>query len=286
MQRLFAIAALLLLSACVTVEIPECCPDTAEPTRLRGDQLRVVNLNMAHGRGTSINQMLVSKQSFLNNLDAIAEQLTATQPDVVALQEVDAASRWSGLFNHLDYLRTKTGWREYIHGEHQQGYLANFGTALVSPHDLQGEYSQRFKSTWPTTTKGFVTATISWEGANKTTNLTVYSVHLDFSRRKVRQAQIDQLMDYIGKTIGPIIIAGDFNGELANKDSAVRELIDELGLKAYQPDAEGLGTYKKSTGKRLDWILISQELEFIDYRVIEDKVSDHLTVVADIAYRP
>ena len=277
---------LFLLAGCATVEVPDCCPDTAEPTRLKEGSLRVVSLNIAHSRGTSLNQMLVSKQGFLDNLDEVSDLLLRIDPDIAALQEVDAPSRWSGKFDHLGYIRNRTGWREHIHGDHQQGYMSRFGTALISPHDLQGEHSHRFRSSWPTTTKGFVTATIDWQLTDKTITLTVFSVHLDFSRKKVRQAQINELIEYINKISGPIIVAGDFNGEWVDKDSAVRELIDELDLQAYDPDAESIGTYKKPDGKRLDWILISDDLSFDSYTVEPDRVSDHLAVVADIVYKP
>jgi hypothetical protein len=65
----------------------------------------------------------------------------------------------------------------------------------------------------------------------------------------------------------------------------VRMLADKLNLRAFQPEARGLGTYKDSTGKRLDWILITQELEFVDYRVLPDVVADHLAVYAEIIFR-
>ena len=286
MRACLLLVALALLSACTTIDVPECCPAAAQPTILISEQIRISSLNIAHGRANSFNQMFVSKQKFLDNLDALSELLLQINPDIAALQEVDAPSRWSGKFNHLDYIRNKTGWSEYIHGEHQQGWASSFGTAIVSQHDLQGEHSHSFQPSFPSTTKGFVTATIDWQLPEQTVTLTVFSVHLDFFRRKVRQAQIDELSDYIRKISGPVVIAGDFNGEWTDKDSAVYELIEELNLKAFQPDADNLGTYKKTSGKRLDWILISQDLEFADYSVAPEKISDHLAVVADIIYLP
>jgi endonuclease/exonuclease/phosphatase family metal-dependent hydrolase len=53
-------------------------------------------------------------------------------------------------------------------------------------------------------------------------------------------------------------------------------------LRAYRPAAQELGTYKGT--KRLDWILISQELSFVDYTVLPDVVSDHLAVLATIGW--
>lgn len=40
---------------------------------------------------------------------------------------------------------------------------------------------------------------------------------------------------------------------------------ERLGLAAYDTNATDLGTYKSLDGKRLDWILISSQLEFVEY---------------------
>ena len=52
-----------------------------------------------------------------------------------------------------------------------------------------------------------------------------------------------------------------------------------------KPDHDGLGTYKKTTGKRLDWILVSRDLEFRKHEVLPDVVADHFAVFAELAYR-
>jgi endonuclease/exonuclease/phosphatase family metal-dependent hydrolase len=36
------------------------------------------------------------------------------------------------------------------------------------------------------------------------------------------------------------------------------------------------------TGRRLDWILVSPQLEFADHRILDDPISDHYAVVAEI----
>ena len=41
----------------------------------------------------------------------------------------------------------------------------------------------------------------------------------------------------------------------------------------------------KSGKKRLDWILISEELEFVSYQVLPDIVSDHLPLIVEIRQR-
>jgi endonuclease/exonuclease/phosphatase family metal-dependent hydrolase len=56
----------------------------------------------------------------------------------------------------------------------------------------------------------------------------------------------------------------------------------EFGLRAFTPEGSDFATYKET--KRLDWILISEELEFVDYDVLPDLVSDHRGLVARIGW--
>ena len=59
-------------------------------------RLRVSTLNVAHGRGTGFHQALQSEEQIRAQLVAAAALLAAEEPDVIALQEVDQPSIWSG----------------------------------------------------------------------------------------------------------------------------------------------------------------------------------------------
>ena len=80
-----------------------------------------------------------------------------------------------------------------------------------------------------------------------------------------------------------MVIMGDFNAVWSATDSPVRKLARDLGLQAFEPDKPNLGTYREND--RLDWILISPELRFANYTVMQDIVSDHLAVVARISWK-
>jgi hypothetical protein len=56
-------------------------------------------------------------------------------------------------------------------------------------------------------------------------------------------------------------------------------------LKVHDPDSEHLNTFA-FRGRRLDWILISPELEFVDYRTLPETLSDHQAVVATLRLAP
>jgi endonuclease/exonuclease/phosphatase family metal-dependent hydrolase len=57
-----------------------------------------------------------------------------------------------------------------------------------------------------------------------------------------------------------------------------------MELSVFQPHADGLSTYGDK-GARLDWILISAELDFNSYAVFPEVVSDHYAVAAEIVLK-
>jgi endonuclease/exonuclease/phosphatase family metal-dependent hydrolase len=128
----------------------------------------------------------------------------------------------------------------------------------------------------PTPRKGFVYATARLPDKE----ITVVSLHLDFLSATARIAQIEELARHLAPRRGPLVVMGDFNTDW-EEGGAVRRLAERLNLRAYQPQAEDLASFPL-TGKRLDWILISPELRFVDYRVLPEVVSDHRVVVAEV----
>jgi len=57
------------------------------------DTLKVMSLNIAHGRKDGMNQLLLSGTTIRNNLEDIAAVLVQSGADIVALQEADVPSR-------------------------------------------------------------------------------------------------------------------------------------------------------------------------------------------------
>jgi len=275
---------LTLIAATVdAAEMNSYCPDTIPEVTIKTDVLTLLTLNASHGRKTAWNQMLVSKKRTYENLNLIASLLNESNADIVALQEADAPSRWSGKFDHVDFLRDNTQYRCSLVGRHADTWLFTFGTALLSRVRMSYVDSVSFPATPPTTSKGFVKTSISWDIRGHRVPVTIVSVHLDFSRKSVRDRQIGILVEELKDTESPLIVMGDFNSRWDQKRSHVQQLAQALELKAYEPQNDLLGTYKKTDGKRLDWILVSHDLTFSRYEVLPDIVSDHLAVYAELS---
>jgi endonuclease/exonuclease/phosphatase family metal-dependent hydrolase len=273
----------LIAAAVDAAEMNSYCPDSTPEVTIKTDVLTVLTLNASHGRKTAWNQMLVSKKRTYRNLGLIASLLNESNADIVALQEADAPSRWSGKFDHVDFLRDNTEYRCSLMGRHADTWLFTFGTALLSRVRMSNVDSVSFPATPPTTSKGFVKTSISWDVRGHRVPVTIVSVHLDFSRKSVRDRQIGILIEELKDTESPLIVMGDFNSRWDQKRSHIQQLAQALELKAYEPQNDLLGTYKKTDGKRLDWILVSHDLTFSRYEVLPDIVSDHLAVYAELS---
>ncbi len=277
---------ILLLLACLPLEIVlAACPQ--EPARnvlIESEHLRLVTLNMAHGRKDKRNQMLLKGKTIRANLVDVAAALKKSGADVIALQEADAESSWSGNFNHVNFIADEAGYPCTYHGVHASNRMYDFGTALLSKVPFQGTFSHSFKPSKPTTTKGFVIGALNWNplGAlQQAKQIKIVSVHLDFSRRSVRRAQIDEMVAVLAKIEGPMVVLGDFNTDWQTEDSSLVYFARQLDLRVFEAHAEGLSTYGDK-GARLDWILISAGLRFTTYAVVPEVISDHYAVAAEI----
>ena len=240
--------------------------------------LTVMTLNMAHARSNGLHQALQGWNRAIDNLDDIIAVVDEANPDILALQEADGASVWSGSFDHVEYLATEQGYRHWLRGEHVSAAGLHYGTALVSRLKLDDPESLRFKSSFGSLPKGLVVSTIRWPGS-PWIEVDVVSVHLDPMSKNRRIRQVGELSELLSKRQHPVIVMGDMNTEWAREESALHHLSADLGVSVYQPDDSQLVTYPRF-GKRLDWIMISDELDFADHQIVGDKISDHRGVVA------
>lgn len=266
-----------------------CVKEQAEapPARKNTPSLRVMTLNIAHGRKLARQQVLVTPETIRSNLADIAAVIKREKPDVVAVQEVDGPSVWSGNVEHAGEIARLADLDHFFRGDHvtmDKGmWQVRYGTALLSGLPLENAGSHTFAPTPPTFRKGLVKATILIPEIGR--EVDIVSVHLDFLRKKARGAQVVEMERLLGNHSNPLVVMGDFNCQWEGRENTLRLLCEELGLRPYKPEVDGLKTFSsEKPRRRLDWILVSPELEFVEYEVLDDKVSDHLGVVAGLRF--
>jgi endonuclease/exonuclease/phosphatase family metal-dependent hydrolase len=248
--------------------------------------LRVMTLNVAHGRRDRFHQTLLFTSTIRTHLDEIADMIRRENPDIVALQEADGPCWWSGKFDHVQYIADKSGMKYCFRGAHVRFLGLNYGTAIISKLPLIDNESISFPSTWPSPPKGFVVSQVKWNDQD----VDIISLHLDFLRANVQRQQVQVLTDKLKERNRPLIVMGDFNCDWDGTDSPLRMLCENLGLKAFRPkQLEGMGTFPVNIPislHRLDWILLSSEsdinMEFSLYVTIPDTLSDHLGIQSEI----
>jgi endonuclease/exonuclease/phosphatase family metal-dependent hydrolase len=284
-----ACCLLLLQSGCS--EVPATVTTVIQPQSSQiaftAETLKVMSLNIAHGRKDGINQLFLSGSTIRKNLDEIAAVLVQRDADIVALQEADAPSLWSGHFDHIALLAEQANYPAAVHTAHARSWLFNYGTAILSHADFTETLNYTFEPSPPTLNKGFTLAQIVWQPYGEdqpAVLLDIVSVHLDFSRKQIRERQIREITQVLEGRDNPLIILGDFNSDWLADERVVRALANDNELKGYRPAADDLATYPPGN-KRLDWILVSDTLEFISYEVLPDVLSDHKAVLAEIGLR-
>lgn len=242
--------------------------------------LKVVSLNVAHSRGIGRHQLLQGENTAREHLDAVAAMLERENSDVVALQEVDGPSIWSGKFDHVRYLAEQTGYAQIVRGTHLKAPGLDYGTALMTRYPIDDALSAGFSRALTVTQKGFVVSKLQWPGSLGM-EVDLVSVHLDPIRPKIRTRQVRELIAVIQERGRPLIVMGDFNSDWYEKESAVRLLGETLNLTSHGTHCEDCQTHRRMD-RVVDWILVSPEFGFQDFRILDDDLSDHYAVAATL----
>ena len=244
--------------------------------------VRLMTLNIAHARADGGSQLLQSEAKARINLDKIAEVINREQPDIVAFQEIDNNSFWNGRFDHGQLIADKTNFTHWFTGSHQLSNNLDYGTGLMSRFDMLDPLSVTFTKPLARTRKGFVLSTIEWPNTDGI-KVDLVSLHLDFLSHSQRRKEIDVLTNTLLQSENLLIVMGDFNMEY-DKSELLQKLAATLNLHAWRPDEDQLVTYRR-LGKRLDWVLVSEEFDFNAHQVLNDPLSDHQAVMVDVSLR-
>ena len=240
--------------------------------------LRVLTLNIAHGAPWAVPlPFLRPPWSLRRAMDGLGALLAREAADVVALQEVDRQCLFSGWVDQVARIAEAGGYPHVLHGPHWRvpGVFEQ-GTALLSRLPLHEPEARSFDSD-RAVDKGYVAATIHWQGLR----IDVVSVHLDPFSAPRRLRQVERLALALARRASrPRVVMGDLNSREGTPDRTVERLCEAAGLQAH---ADGLPTYPASAPReRLDWILASPELRFTRHARVEDVLSDHFPVVAEL----
>ncbi len=255
------------------------------------NRLRILTLNIAHGRGLSAYQGFHTARGIERSIKRVAHLLRKVDADIVALQEVDEDSHWNRRIHLLDALQEQAGYPHAYLGVHNRrsGKLPlAYGNGLLTKYVIHQAEHEAFGQA-SLGEKGFVCAELETPHGI----LPVVNLHLDFRSRLRRIEQIERLIQFLDDKkytsegtphLSPVV-CGDFNSRSGRPGDAVRHLFRYLGEHAYQlyPQGRRSRTFPSLLPTHaIDFFFVPPGYRVIACEVLRAYVSDHRPVVIDL----
>lgn len=227
LSQIALLAGLVLVAACASTPTTEDSAATAAqatPPLPQPVPLRVMSWNIRHGLGTDDRV----------DLERVHQVITAWNPDVVLLQEVDRNTQRSGGVDQATWLGQRMGFwsafgafMPYDGGDYGLAILSRWPLADVQNLTLPPGKHEPRTSLAATTTPQFAAPGLPG-GTIGGPGIRLFNVHLDWLDDDAnRFAQAQSLLDQISRDVArrdhgaPAIIGGDFNDVTGSRTLAV-----------------------------------------------------------------
>lgn len=239
--------------------------------QVQGQIIKVLSYNIHHGENTN----------GVQDISGIANVILATNPDLVALQEIDSCTNRVNKMNQLKELADQTGMYVYFArsmnfdgGAYGNGVLSRYPIHQAQTLVLPGK-------TEKAEPRSAAIVTVKLPGDSL---LQFASTHLDHLEDPTnRLAQVQTLLQHFTTVHFPIILAGDLNAISTSKEiMALKNVFVDISEKSGP-------TWPSATpSKRLDYVMLTQKprWELISTMVIAETVaSDHRPVICELMLR-
>ena len=252
-------------------------------------RLRLLTFNIAHGRGLSPIQGLLTQRRIKANLLKISRLLTTVEADVVAFQEIDRHSRWAGNFDQLEFLREHARMPHSVFGINtQREGLLNlcYGNGLLSEYPILRFENVVFGKK-QIGEKGFLFTELDVAGHR----VPIINLHLHYRSRVQRFRQLDRLTEWLGhehRRHGahwsmPPIICGDFNAPRVEWDvtASLHDHLVRFADYRLLPDPTDHTFPSAWPQTTYDFIFVPPECRRAHSVVVKSFLSDHRPVLVE-----
>ena len=234
---------------------------------LKAQTIRVLTYNIHHGE--DVKGKLDLKQ--------VAAVISAANPDMVALQEVDSMTNRTGEVDQLKELAALTG-MYYFFGRNMDYDGGGYGVGILSKKPILRSFVTRLPNFPKSEPRVAATVELS---IKKNKRLLFTTIHLDYvadPAERIEQAK--KLQSVFAGIQMPSILAGDFN---AQPDEATMKDIFFREYRETDPSGRSLTYPSELPEVKIDYVLLSKghRWKLKSYEVIEEKVaSDHRPVLS------
>ncbi len=206
----------------------------------------------------------------LTNLDRIADLLH--DYDIVGLQEIDAGSIRSNFINLAEFLAERAGFPFWYHqvnrnlgqfAQHASGMLSRYQPDEITDIRLPGIIPGR--------------RAIMARYGEAESALTIFVLHLALSKR-ARLSQLDYISDFVNDSAHAILM-GDLNCVADSDEMAL--LFKKTRLRPSDVECHTFPSWRPH--QPIDHILVTEELDVLDVKALNNAYSDHLPIVMDVA---
>lgn len=239
--------------------------------------VKIMAWNLAKAFAITNEGWLDSVAAVNARLEHFARVIRDEDPDFVFLSEVMVAAGPMH-YDQVRFLVEGTGMHAWAFGENYNigipGFRAVGGNAILSRHAIEPLANPDLAGRRP-----FYRARNNRRVLWCTTHLAgqellLASIHTDSFNLENNLVQTRQILDFAGAR--PAVLAGDFNAE---PGTASIDLI--LASRNARGDLESGPTFPADAPtRRLDYIFAPSHWELLEFRILEDTVSDHRPVVA------
>lgn len=234
----------------------------AEPLRVR-----VLSYNIHHGEG----------QDFIVDLERIARVINSVEPDLVALQEVDANVRRSKLLDEPAELARLTN-MQFVFGHNipYQGGL--YGNAVLSRWPIVSSENHPLPTCYDGEQRGVLKVAIQPPGT--TQPVLLFATHFDYRRwspeRLLSARRINDLVAARGDV--PALLVGDLNDTPSSRTLYELSKQWQRANRCVAPTYPAHGPYKQ-----IDYVMLHPRNAWhvVETRVLDERIaSDHRPFLA------
>lgn len=222
--------------------------------------IRVVSYNICHAQG-------MDDRVDLNRLTRV---LASTGAHMMGLQEVDKHHPRSFFADQARSLGQQLQ-KQWAFGVNLHWGLAQYGNATLSCAPIL-QYRQHLLSS-KNEQRGLLEAEILLCHRR----VYFYCTHLGLNREE-REEQVQEILQIVGRSQGPVILVGDFNDtrdsqEYGNLCSVLQDATAAYDIKSYPAN---------SPQEQIDFIFTSPDWQVQTAGAVSSDASDHLPVWADL----